>query len=116
MGLAALSDPFNARQPVIAGDTILVLVTGLGYRCEVPGLNSPPTVTIGQITADMVSVADSPTRPGISIVTVRVPPAAPGGDHVPIQVITDGYAVQGNISNIAIVPSVTAGGFGFQPF
>ena len=50
----------------------------------------------------MMSVADLPKSPGVSVITVRVPSAVPIGDNVPLEVVAGSQAVHSQVVTIGI--------------
>jgi uncharacterized protein (TIGR03437 family) len=97
--LAALPDPGFASQPAASGDTLTLLMTGLP---EGTSAASVARVTMGQIAAEVLSVADVPKHPGFQMLTVSVPQSVPVGDSIPVQVFSQGRNAQSNIVTIAI--------------
>ncbi len=63
---------------------------------------SAARVTIGQITAEVLSVADVPKQPGVQMLTVSVPQSVPVGDSIPVQVFSPSANVTSNTVTIAI--------------
>lgn len=97
--LAALPDPTFTSQSAAAGDTLTLLVTGLPDEFATP---SAARVTIGQIPAEVLALAGVPQLPGYQMLTVRVPPDAPVGDSIPVQVFSQAPSTQSNTVTIAI--------------
>lgn len=97
--IAALPDPSFAGQPASPGDTLTLLMTGLP---DGPVASSETSVTIGQITAEVLSVVDVPLSPGLKMLNVNVPQTVPVGDSIPVQVFSQGSNAQSNTATIAI--------------
>ena len=96
---AALPDPTFASQPASSGDTLTLLMTGLP---DGPVASSVARVTIGQITAEVLSVVDVPLYPGLQMLSVSVPQNVPVGDSIPVQVFSQAQGAQSNTVTIAI--------------
>jgi uncharacterized protein (TIGR03437 family) len=97
--LAALPDPDFAGQAATPGDALTLLMTGLPEGLTA---TSAAQVTIGQITAEVLSVADVPKSPGVQMLTVRVPQSVPVGDSIPVQVLSQTTNAKSNTVTIAI--------------
>jgi uncharacterized protein (TIGR03437 family) len=97
--VAALPDPDFAGQAAAPGDTLTLLMTGLPEGLPA---TSTAQVTIGQITAEVLSVADVPKQPGVQMLMVRVPQSSPVGDSIPVQVFSPSANVTSNTVTIAI--------------
>ena len=97
--IAALPDPDFVGQVAAPGDTLTLLMTGLPEG--IPA-TSVAQVTIGQITAEVLSVADVSKNPGVQMLTVRVPQSVPVGDNVPVQVFSLTTNAKSNPVTIAI--------------
>jgi uncharacterized protein (TIGR03437 family) len=95
------SIPGLATHPAKAGDTIIILATGLGP--VTPSINSgansvdtlrttvtTPTVMIGGVSATPAFSGLSPQFVGVNQVNVVVPATAPKGDKVPLQISVGG--------------------------
>jgi len=97
--VAALPDPDFAGQVAAPGDTLTLLMTGLPEGLPAA---SVAQVTIGQITAQVLSVADVSKSPGVQMLTVRVPQSVPVGDSIPVQVLSQTTNAKSNTVTIAI--------------
>ena len=97
--LAALPDPDFAGQAADPGDALTLLMTGLPEGLPA---TSAAQVTIGQITAEVLSLSDVPKQPGVQMLTVRVPQSVPVGDSIPVQVLSPSANVTSNTVTIAI--------------
>lgn len=97
----AASIPGLATHPAKAGDTIIILATGLGP--VTPPVNSgansmdalrttttTPVVLIGGVSAPVAFSGLSPQFVGVNQVNVTVPPNAPTGNAVPLQISIGG--------------------------
>ena len=95
------SIPGLATHPAKAGDTIIILATGLGP--VTPDINSgansvdtlrttviTPTVLVGGISASVAFSGLSPQFVGVNQVNVVVPAGAPKGDKVSLQISMGG--------------------------
>jgi uncharacterized protein (TIGR03437 family) len=93
--------PGLATHPAKAGDTVIILATGLGpvSPSVSNGANtvdalrtttSMPTVTIGGVSAPVDFSGLSPQFVGVNQINVRVPAGAPTGGAVPLQISMGG--------------------------
>ncbi len=102
--LAALPDPDFASQAAAPGDALTLMMTGLSELPAGASAASVARVTIGGITADVLSLTDVPKLPGMQMLTVSVPQNAVAGDTVPVQVFSQTTSAQSNTVDIAIEP------------
>jgi uncharacterized protein (TIGR03437 family) len=95
------SIPGLATHPAKAGDTVIILATGLGPVTPAVsnGANtvdalrtttSVPTVLIGGVSAPVDFSGLSPQFVGVNQINVRIPPGAPAGGAVPLQISMGG--------------------------
>jgi uncharacterized protein (TIGR03437 family) len=101
-----------ASHPAVPGETLLILATGLG-TVHPPGntgqnsldalrtTNAMPTVLIGSVPAQVTFAGLSPQFVGVDQVNAIIPPNAPGGDSVPLQIQT-GRRISTGAAGIAI--------------
>jgi len=90
-----------ASHAAVPGTTLVLLATGLGAT-NPPGVtgnnsldtlrkaNAATTVLIGNVPAQVTFAGLSPQFVGVDQINVVIPPNAPGGDAVPIQIQTGG--------------------------
>lgn len=97
--VAALPDPDFAGQMAAPGDALTILMTGLPEGLPA---TSVAQVTIGQIAAEVLSVADVSKSPGVQMLTVLVPQSVPVGDSIPVQVFSLTSNAKSNPVTIAI--------------
>lgn len=101
-----------ASHSAAPGETLVILATGLGPVTPpgVTGQNSldalrntvaTPTVFIGGVPAQPTFAGLSPQFVGVDQINVIIPPNAPGGDSVPLQIQIGGRLSAG-VANIAI--------------
>jgi uncharacterized protein (TIGR03437 family) len=91
--LVAPAGTFAGSTPAARGETVTLWGTGFGATTPsvAPGqtagssaiayVNSPPSVSIGGVTASVYGAALNPSALGLYQVTVTVPPSAPSGDQ-----------------------------------
>ncbi|HEV2691142.1 MAG TPA: IPT/TIG domain-containing protein [Bryobacteraceae bacterium] len=98
--------------PALPGETVLILATGIGpvNPPGVTGNNSldalriatiTSTVLIGGVPAQITFAGLSPQFVGVDQLNVVIPPNAPGGDAVPVQ-IKMGEQISTGVAGIAI--------------
>jgi uncharacterized protein (TIGR03437 family) len=87
--------------PAAHGALLIVYATGLGAVTPTiddgaaPGavltqVNTPPVVTIGGVTAPVAFAGLQPQFPGVYQLNITVPPNAPSGNSVPLQIQVGG--------------------------
>jgi uncharacterized protein (TIGR03437 family) len=96
--LAMVRNYLSAAEPVIAGDRIVILATGIGTASNV-------LVRIGEDEFAADSVTAVAGRPGVSQIVATVPDNAATGISVPLSVagkLPDGTSVRSNSVSMAI--------------
>ena len=102
------SIPGIATHPAHAGDTILILCTGLGpvdqpvksgaKPTTLTRTLTTPTVLIGGVPAQVAFSGLSPDFPGVNQLNVVVPDGAPPGDAVPLQIQVGGITTTDQVT------------------
>ncbi|MDP8979014.1 MAG: IPT/TIG domain-containing protein [Acidobacteriota bacterium] len=103
------SIPGLPAHPVNPGDTLIILATGLGPVTPpaVTGADShdairqtitKPTVLVGGVQAQVLFSGLSPQFVGVNQVNIVVPPNAPSGDRVLLQIAAGGMVTLGGFS------------------
>jgi len=96
--LAMVRNYLSAAEPVIAGDRIVILATGIGAASNV-------LVRIGEDEFAADSVTAVAGRPGVSQIVATIPDSATTGISVPLSVagkLPDGTLVRSNSVSMAI--------------
>ncbi len=104
--------PQITSHAAMPGEALVILGTGLG-PVNPPGVTAQssldalrtatvtPTVLIGGVPAQVIFAGLSPQFVGVNQINVVIPPTAPGGDSVPLQIQTGGRLSTG-VASIAI--------------
>jgi uncharacterized protein (TIGR03437 family) len=102
--------------PISRGQAAFFYATGLGAMTppvpngggglEIPGevhlANAMPTVLVGGITAEVDYAGQAPGYPGVNQINIVIPPGAPSGSAVPLQIRSPDGSVISNTALIAI--------------
>jgi uncharacterized protein (TIGR03437 family) len=85
--------------PAMAGETVTITGTGLGLR--VPDRAPPQVLVAGHLASGVLRLNRTEYRPGVDTIAFHLPPEAPEGCHVPVQV-SSAPGVYSNAVTLAI--------------